>query len=226
MKPRSLDVSGLTQPHLGDPAGGDQPLACVRVAHYTMADGSLEALHDGHRWNFMYQHWPKKSWQDTMLINPCLELPESPDLSTTDSHAFSFVCVYWTTAVSLRVQLKDFPRLFTCFSDTNGIWTPRKQKWHLSDTLPFLRTKVLDWLAWNSFLPIYWAFPALGGAIIILTLMFLWQSGHQFRLWLEVDVCHIWMRSPTFHFCWRDKYVHRQGKQGHWYGTPRGDVFH
>ena len=73
-----------------------------------------------------------------------LNLPGRSDLSTAISKAFSSKEVDWTAAVSLSVYLKIFPSRFTGFSDTDGIKTIPKEKQCLSDTLPFLKTKVLD----------------------------------------------------------------------------------
>lgn len=81
-----------------------------------------------------------------------LNFPRSPDLSSADSYAFTAIQVDCTTTVSLRVQSKSLPRVFTGFLDTKGIWTPPKEKWCLLDIPPFLKTKELDLARWKLIL--------------------------------------------------------------------------
>lgn len=81
-----------------------------------LADVPLKAFHGGY-WDFIYQQWPNDSWQDPVLIDPCLELPLKPDLSTPGGHTFSSICIDWYTAMSLNVQSKVFPRVLRHWSD-------------------------------------------------------------------------------------------------------------
>lgn len=46
--------------------------------------------------------------------------------------------------VSLSVLLKIFPRLLIDFSVIDGIRTPRREKWNLSVTFPFLTRRDQD----------------------------------------------------------------------------------
>ena len=60
------------------------------------------------------------------------------------SHIDRSLLVCCTDAASFRELLKILPRLLTGFSVTVGILVPLNVKWKLSATLPFFRTKDLD----------------------------------------------------------------------------------
>lgn len=107
----------------------------------------------------------------------------------------------------LRMQLKIFPRLFTGFSDTDEIWTTPKEKWYLSDILPFFRTSVLG----------------LAGLKLICA-----HAKSLFSPWRNhrrVVASRTGQGAPTFYFCGLDEHVHCQSKQGHWYCTTNDDAF-
>ncbi len=84
---------------------------------------------------------PEESTQDSMLIYPGLEFS---DMATVESQELKSSLVAWCTAVSLRMLMKVLPRLLTGFSVGDGIWVPPTEKLNWLVTLPFLRTRDLD----------------------------------------------------------------------------------
>lgn len=69
--------------------------------------------------------------------------------------------------MSLSVLLKMFPKLFTGFLYTDGIRTPPKEKQCLSDTLSFLRTKVLDLAVLKVILALEMSHRHLGTGVVV-----------------------------------------------------------
>lgn len=67
-----------------------------------------------------------------------------PDLSTVFSQPSRSALVALMESRPFRLHLKTFPRLFTGFSETDGLRVSPSRKQNLSVTVPFLRTKDLD----------------------------------------------------------------------------------
>lgn len=67
-----------------------------------------------------------------------------PDLSTVFSQPSRSALVALMESWPFRLHLKTFPRLFTGFSETDGLRCSPSRKQNLSVTVPFLRTKDLD----------------------------------------------------------------------------------
>lgn len=63
-----------------------------------------------------------------------------------------------------------FPKLFTGFSDTDGNRTPPKEKQCLSDTIFFLRTKVLDLVVLKVILALEMSHRHLGTGVVTVSL--------------------------------------------------------
>lgn len=70
-----------------------------------------------------------------------LNIPGGPDLSTAESHVLRLSLGAWRAAASFRSLVKSLPRLFTDFSDTDGIVVSPRLKRKRSVIFPFLKTK-------------------------------------------------------------------------------------
>ena len=125
-------------------------------------------------------------------------------------------------AVSLRLLSKNFPKLLTGFSEIVGIGVSKTEKRNLSITLPFFKTKDLDFSGLKDILthPISFSSPfrihLAPGTDSVVTV----RSSMKARIggWWIPDLGPLHTGSADFY-----QHVHRLCKQNHWNGTACDD---